>query len=500
VADASVQPRHRAQAARAARSAVAVGALYAAGLLLGCGDNGLPKGRDGGSDGGESDASTKDAGRSKRDAGSMGGGKFGAACKKTADCGRALFCDTEIDTSFAAQNLPAGAKQVMTSAFPGGVCTPVPAAAYDPNGVRSCDPLLPQAAQGCGANGSCVGIQTTGQNTVVACRTTCDPGSAQGCGRPGYTCDFELKACVEGCQSDAECRLQLLDSNADGRADALAYDTSSKAVCDMKTSRCVLNGGGASQATGDACERLDDCEADGLCFRALQNYAGLPFPGGYCSKLGCDLKGRECSGSGAICTDVRPWDGSSGSGKACFQSCPFGAEPEADRVGVNGHGQGCRAGYRCHYNANPGTDTGVCAGGNYNAVAKNNVGQTCKTDADCYSPFGLGSCIALSVGGVAAPGSICTIMDCSVPGLPSDLCGGGNQCIGLNGDVTFCAQSCIEASECGTAYACADDDADPSTSKICFPVCLMDSDCRKGTERCNVDPMTMLGSCVASRQ
>lgn len=474
--------------------------LGASALLSSCGDSGLPKHGDGGADGGASAGGLADGGGTvHRDAG-MSAAHFGSPCKKTADCGRALFCDQEIDTSFPADKLPPGTKDVPQSVFPGGLCSPMPAAVYDPKGVKSCNPGAPKAQQGCGSDGTCIAVQISSQKTEVACRPSCDPSDAKGCGRTGYTCDFGLKACVEGCQSDVECRLVLLDGNGDGMADGLAYDDQSKAICDTKTFRCVLHGASSARPTGAACDRLDDCEAEGLCLQSLQTYGGLPFPGGYCTKLGCDLKGRDCNGQHAICAEARPWSPGLLTGQACFQSCEVGAEPESDQLGVNGHGKGCRPGYRCHYNGNPGAEQGICAGGNYNDVRKNNVGQTCKVDADCYSPFGLGNCIALSVGGVQPPSSVCTIMDCSVPGIPSDVCGGSGDCIGLNGDVTFCAKTCLEASECAAGYACADDDGDPSTAKICYPACFTDADCRKGQERCNATATTMVGSCVASRQ
>jgi hypothetical protein len=227
----------------------------------------------------------------------------------------------------------------------------------------------------------------------------------------------------------------------------------------------------------------------------LQTFAGLSFPGGHCTKLGCDVEGRECEGAGAVCTRLRAYNAGLLAPPACFLGCEVGAEPEADRTGVGGHGEGCRAGYRCHYNG-AGTD-GVCVGGNYTALTDNNVGASCMTDADCYSPFGLGSCLALAVGSVQ-PGGSCAILDCNVPGLPEDLCGPGNQCVGLSGDLTFCAKSCSKASECAADYACADDDFDPTTPRICYPSCVEDQDCREGESCSVVDEANMIGACVAS--
>jgi hypothetical protein len=425
------------------------------------------------------------------------GSRFGAACERTSDCGRNLFCDQEIDQSYDAENLPSGTPNVLQKVFPGGMCTPLPAAVYDPSGVESCDPLGPPAHQGCGQDGQCVVVGIDGE-TWVSCRPLCEPSATEsGCGRRSYTCDFDLGACVEGCQSDDECRLQLIDADGDGTADSLAYDDDSLAECDLDTYRCTLPGP-ATGATGDACERLDDCEPDGICVQPAQTFAGLPFPGGMCTKTGCNVEGRECSGDNATCERLRSWTPGLITAFSCLQSCTVGAEPEADRVGPNGHGEGCRDGYRCHYNGGNGAESGVCVGGNYNAVTENNMGSACETDADCYSPYGLGSCLLLSVGDVTAPTGSCSLMDCNIPGLPDDVCGDKGVCIGLNSDLTFCAQTCEEAEECADGYACTDEDGDPRTARICYPACLADEDCRKDVETCSLSPNSGVGACVAS--
>jgi hypothetical protein len=456
-------------------------------LLAACGDDDAAPKKDGGADGGIG----------LRDGGGDGGGvrgdggpaHFGSACKRDGDCGAKLSCDTEVDVSFTASNLPAGERQVRSFVFPGGVCTPIPAAAFTGMG-DSCDPTVPRAAQGCGSDGVCVGVSVDQQQQLAACRPHCDPTAPKNqCGRFGYTCDFDLEACVEGCQSDDECRLQVLDTNSDGTPDKLQYDDMSMAQCDPDSFRCVHHGS-AGGKTGDPCVRLDDCAQEGLCIQSLQSFASLPFPGGYCTQLACDVKGRECQGDNAVCTRLRSWSPGLITPAACFTGCNVGAEPKADQLGVTGHGDGCRDGYRCHWTSGLRAGQGVCVGGNYNAVTKNNIGASCTSNKDCYSPFGLGRCMSLSVGGLNSPGGMCTVMDCGVPGLPDDLCGPSAQCIGLSGDVTFCVEQCKDATQCAKGYGCTDDDNDPSTSKICYPACHSDADCRKGSETCNAAPTT----------
>lgn len=470
--------------------------FWAVVLLAGCDDGGsLPK--DGGADSG---SLLRDAGDGGSDSGS-GNGKssFGSRCAHDTDCGR-LFCDSEIDLSFSADNLPAGESTVPQFAFPGGICTPVPAAPYTGMG-DSCDPTLPQASQGCGTDGVCVPV-SIGQDQVAACRPHCDPAAPKNqCGRTGYTCDFDYAACMEGCQSDLECRLKLVDTDGDSQADMLVYDDKSEGVCDPDSFRCVHHGG-SSGSTGDACQRIDECADDGLCIQEFQTFGGFSFPGGACSKIGCDITGRECEGDDAVCTRLRSWTPGLITPTACFQSCELAAEPAADQTGSHGHGKGCREGYRCHWTGGLHAGEGVCVGGNYNAVTKNNLGAACMVDSDCYSPYGVGRCLSLRVGNLDSPGGTCTLMDCAAPGMPDDLCGPEGECVGLSGDVTFCVKQCKEADQCADGFGCTDDDGDPTTSKVCYPVCQVDEDCRKGSEVCDAPPATMdtpmVGHCVAS--
>jgi hypothetical protein len=469
--------------------AIALALLGGAVAIVGCGTS--DRFADGGVDGGP------DAGDGAvADSGEPSSTLFGDPCTRASDCGRGLFCDMEVDLSYPARGLPPG-EEVLASAFPGGVCTPVPAAPYDPEGLSSCDPLAPVTHQGCGRRGVCVEVSLEDES-VMACREQCEPqADASGCERRFYTCDFDQGACIEGCQTDEECQLELVDTNADGAPDALALDADSRAQCDLSTYRCTHPGSG-SAAIGEPCERLDDCEPDGTCVQPLQTFAGHPFPGGTCTKVGCEVEGRECSGDDVACARLRPWTPGFITAHACFPTCTVGAEPEGDRIGPEGHGEGCRPGYRCHYNGGSGAESGVCVGGNYNAVTDNNLGAACEADAECYSPYGQGSCLLLSVADVRAPVGTCSIMDCNAPGLADDVCGPNGTCIGLAGDITFCAQTCKDATECAEGYACSDDDADPTTSSICYPACSADAECRKDEEVCALSAASGVGACVAS--
>jgi hypothetical protein len=461
-------------------------------ITFACGDDDDTSKPDAGPDAAVSgnDASVSRDGAVAQDAGTQA--LFGP-CVSDADCPEKTFCDKEIAGSIPVSG--ATGNMIDRSLFVGGSCTPKTLAPYDSEGA--CDSSLPQAAGGCGPKGRCV-LESLNDDTYAACRAACEPSATtSGCSREGYTCDFGVHACIEGCRSDDECRVIAKDTNNDGAADALAVDTNSEAFCDKKTFRCA-HPGTAKVETGHACARVDDCGANDECLSGESVAGGLDFPDGYCTTLGCDVKGRECNGQGAVCAPLRPILASGSDTSLCLMSCKVGAEPEELRVGANGHGLGCREGYRCHYNGGDGADDGVCVGGLYNDVKTNNGGKACKSNAECYSPYGMGACLQYSAteARIQAPTGTCTILDCNAPGIPDDICGVGSECIAFASDVTFCIKNCSTAAECAAGYACTDDDADPSTPSVCFPACVKNSDCRT-SERCQIAANADAGRCVA---
>ncbi|HET6337829.1 MAG TPA: hypothetical protein VFG30_31630 [Polyangiales bacterium] len=458
-------------------------------LVTACGDDDEPKG-----DAGPDAAVSGDASVLKDGAVADAGAKpaFGP-CVSDADCPDDTFCDKEIPGSTAVSGAPG--EMVDRALFPGGSCSPKPLAPYD--SMAACDSSLPQPVQGCGAKGRCV-LESLNDDTYAGCRAACEPtATASGCDRAGYTCDFALHACIEGCRSDPECRVLVKDNNNDGTPDTLAYDTDTKAVCDPKTARCA-HPGTAEVATGHACERIDDCSATDECLVGPSALGGLDFPGGYCTTTGCEVAGRECNGSGTVCEPLRPWLGATSDTSLCLLSCKLGSEPEDLRVGARGHGAGCREGYRCHWNGGSGADDGVCVGGVYNDVKSNNGGKACASDSECYSPYGHGSCLLYTAtdARIRAPTGTCTILDCNAPGLPDGICGAGNECVAFASDLTFCIRNCTSAAECAAGYACTDDDADPSSPSVCFPACVKNTDCRTN-ERCTIAAGATAGRCVA---
>ncbi|HET8940345.1 MAG TPA: hypothetical protein VFN67_43185 [Polyangiales bacterium] len=415
--------------------------------------------------------------------GAKGEPQLGAACKRDADCTGGYFCDAEMKTAVPAQGAPDGA--VDQYVFPDGSCTPKRVTTFDPTAATQvgCDPRRPLGAQGCGDEGVCDAVGRIASGFLVGCRKACDPAAAESGCRMGYDCDFTDEYCSEGCRTDADCRVGApIDTDGDDLPDMLSYDAESSVTCDTQTSRCVHAAGG--QASGQSCMRDDECAENGVCIDEESSVAGQQFPGGLCTRRGCNFPGQECDG-GTTCEPLRPWLGENRTEPLCFQRCKVGAESADLRVGATGHGDGCREGYRCHYNGGPGAEAGVCVGGNYNGVTKNNIGAECKTNDDCYSPYGLGYCLVYQVPGTAEalPG-FCTLFDCAVPGLPTDLCGESNECVATGGgDETNCQHHCKDANDCAKGFACSDDDEDPKTPKSCIPPCLTDAECRQG-EKC----------------
>lgn len=438
------------------------------------------------------------SGGSKAGSGGSGGGgakepQLGAACTRDAECGGGYVCDEEVKSSTEVSGAPEGA--IDQYVFYGGSCTPKRATLYD-GSPASCNPAASLGEQGCGEDGVCDAVGRTAQGFIVGCRKACDPAAeASGC-REGYTCGYSDEYCSEGCLNDTDCRVAPIDTNDDGVYDQLGYDSASNVTCDKATARCVHPAG--AQASGQSCMRDDECAENGVCIVEGAQVAGLTFPEGHCTRPGCTFAANECD-NGTVCESLRPWFFESPTEPLCFERCKVGAEAENLRVGPEGHGDGCRTGYRCHYNGGTGAESGVCVGGNYNAVTTNNIGQTCETNADCYSPFGLGYCLTYQFGNEVLPG-ICTLLDCAAPGLPPNVCGENNICVSASTpdaltDETQCEHTCKTAADCGMGFACTDADEDATTPKTCIPPCRTDADCRMNEKCTRAQPTDEGGLC-----
>lgn len=330
-----------------------------------------------------------------------------------------------------------------------------------------------------GCSGVCLGVG----GGLTGCFLACDPGrSDNGPCRDGYTCDLSAGACLPGCTSDDECRVQLEDTNNDGVLEAFefgtnptgdrwVYDVESEAVCNPETFRCD-NPGTEGVSAGDPCDRSSECMEDGTCLVQESGFIG----GGYCVKESCDGVGRGC-GDGEIC-QAKGFGGT----PACLAACDFAAEfdgateenpvPEA----VFASSADCREGYKCEWigTTDPVTGRarteGACLPGNFTDVREPNVGGTCTSNDDCWSPLGNGICNIFNItdgaGNTIETRGECILTDCSPgagglepPGVPSEdvYCGETAQCFLVDNTPpigTRCIKTCDDASVCADGFAC----------------------------------------------
>lgn len=414
---------------------------------------------------------------------------LGLPCSVETDCDRgpcleenATFIGGESDPIVGH---PDGTTRVPTTLWKDGYCLQRMASPPDAMG---CDPDEPTA---CGDCGRCVGIVRDSPATACFRSCTATPDDNDLC-RDGYRCDLALQVCLPGCTSDDGCRISRMDTNGDGTidpdsGDQLVYDTDSDATCDRESWRCQ-HGGTDGAVAGDVCEKDSECMADGQCLTS----AGSGWPGGYCTRVRCDLEGRECSGENSICQSrglESPW---------CLAGCEVasGEWTEGDSASYLDVTSGCREGYTCRWAGSraDSSPNGGCVPGEFNAIETPNVGASCDDDTGCYSPFGLGAC--LNQGTWPSQG-YCSVIDCGAPGMPSDLCGPNAQCVdadGTAGEMTWCLSNCGSADDCGDGFGCLDYDGVPDTPNVCFPGCLDDTDCATD-ERCEIPEGLTVGRC-----
>jgi len=379
---------------------------------------------------------------------------------------------------------------IVARMWPGGYCSLTPVMSIDAPGA--CDPDEESSCGGCA--GCLVVGEQSGRDLVVCLRRCWGSMTEQTCPSMEEQCLLGTNLCIGGCQSDDECAVHRPDSNGNGvidpydpirnsGGDHLVYDEMGMWSCNGTTRRCE-HPGVATASAGDLCVRSSECERNGRCISDAASEG--EWPGGYCTKDGCTVPGNGCANDG-VCQERRigiDW---------CLAPCDFAQEPMADRLGAGGHGQGCRPGYTCYWNGiDPvGTpDSGGCAAGNYNAVTTPNTGAPCTDNEDCYSPYGAGLC-GNSEFWLAS--GYCTMFDCGADGMPPDVCGPNTQCVAFYEDVTGCVSNCTTAADCNPGYGCVQYTMD-APSKVCFPLCLADEDCRTG-ETCMIPAGYMSGTC-----
>lgn len=404
------------------------------------------------------------------------GGELGGNCRTNGDakiCNTGLLCVESQTVAVGGPddpiaNFPEGPDGSFEYVeFAGDYCV----AAVDETG---CDPEV--CASECG---DCIPYFIDADVCFKLCLANGNDNSA--C-RDGYQCDPWFLTCMPGCLSDNDC---LVFRNAQ---DQLVYDTESSAYCNLETFRCEHAGTTDAEA-GIACSDSEDCEANGVCLSE-----GFGFPGGYCSKVGCDLEGIGCEGD-AVCRDIGL--DPSRAVPVCVSACTVGTGvTPGDPSTYLGNSQGCRQGYTCVWDAQSADPSGYCDVGVFNEVLENNIGDACETAQDCYSPFGNGYCLKRAPG--EAQGT-CTVLECDATGMPEDLCGEAALCVSFRPTAALglCMRQCSRAEDCAVGQACVDLDADgPGLEQTCFPNCIDASECRSG-EICDLDPQSDVGVCTA---
>jgi len=320
------------------------------------------------------------------------------------------------------------------------------------------------------------------------CRERCTPSlTGTGCPRAGYTCDLESGSCMEACTGDDQCQIIVRDADGDGRLDYFDRGEDHPAYCDSVTGRCRTPGTPGARI-GDDCLDDPDCEDDGTCLRPPGAARGV------CARLGCRAPGFSCP-SGTHC-DVR----NAGSASACLLGCEVGAEDGTPAMlGRGGGHPACGAGLACVWDGSTERGqplSGSCTPGVYNDVSTANIGAPCASSAECYSPFGLGTCL---FGNVGIGTGICSVTSCStflgasgemeeglLPGVSigAPICDPtrGELCMNLGrrdeAAETYCLQRCTTAETCAPGYACVE--FAPSRG-VCWPTCLDDVECSEGS-------------------
>ncbi|MBX3250891.1 MAG: hypothetical protein KF901_27180 [Myxococcales bacterium] len=379
------------------------------------------------------------------------------------------------------EGLAAGATCVTSDQCAGGLGCVEGTCTACPTGY-SCG--LVGCAPSCSTRPAAEGGATAGQS----CETIADCARGLGC------LDGMCTACPMGhaCSSAGLCTFQ----NAAANFDRTTYNADSPKTCNRATNYCEHPGNPAA-SVGDNCDEDWDCPTrGGLClvFNVSDEERS------YCTSLDCDLGGAFGCGTDAVCNQRAL------GAPACLEGCVVGraAGATADVATWNRGEDACPEGFGCYWNGTGAAgvaNNGACVPGNFNDRTTPNIGASCTTDDDCWSPFGRGDCIRFNNGA-----QMCTVRDCGAPleflgATPGADAGCGQAdavCVGgvSADDPTFgvCFQTCESGNDCADGLDCS-----PilSMGKVCFVGCAEDVDCKTG-QTCVGATATELGRCTAS--
>ncbi len=354
---------------------------------------------------------------------------IGIPCGSDRDCELGFSCATDAE------------------GWPGGYCL-----AGGPENAGGCDPDL---AASCPDGSSCVatGVDAAGRPNFYCFKdcaiTDRNPWDTSSCGcRDGYQCDLTNEVCMPGCSSAAGVN-QCCPWDDDGGCTV---------TCNEDAFRCA-NPGDPDAAWGDPCWADEQCPVEGDCV--------FEEDGGYCTRFGCELDGRECENR----DDCRNLGSDDGPVWLCVQTCevaPAGADRWTHRP--------CGDDYSCYADL---TDPDAPSNGfcwppeRHNDLRISNVGGPCATDDDCSSPFGQGFCFE-ETGGAGWLGGTCALAACDFPGMEAQCEAPDLVCEPFGGP-SFCLDRCDEAggAGCRADYTCY---VDGAGGGACFPRCTSQPD------------------------
>ncbi|MBW2261141.1 MAG: hypothetical protein JRG91_04140 [Deltaproteobacteria bacterium] len=321
-------------------------------------------------------------------------GVMGMPCLTDLDCRdvRGSFCWTERYEVFDGE---------IYIYNPGGNC------AFWNEMTASCDP---DDGVECPDGSRCLVI---GSDDYSGCIDECRPadrsmelhGWACGC-RRGYECDINARLCFSGCSNDRQCCETWYDEDDDFQRDpeevtlwpgCTSYcdgDDEEEWTDDCMASWACINPGREGALIGDPCEHDSHCPPDGTCLAYTDRETGEDyFPGGYCTKMGCQYAGRGCSDAGGACINMGSWRAPQG---MCLKPCHVGREitdPDYECRTTPGEEQVCFPVHRLGWIGGIPEDEmdGYCFPGN-TEEGTGGIGDDCTSDSDCASPFGLGEC------------------------------------------------------------------------------------------------------------
>jgi len=375
-------------------------------------------------------------------------------------------------------------------------------------GSDGCDPLLPST---CPDGSVCIYLGTYMGYEWHGCFDACTPADpsdvpydwACGC-REGYACNLAAGACFPGCSNDRECCELWSDTNADGRRSPgeVTFYPDCEGTCDndmgwdcQATYECVYPGN-PDAVIGDPCEHDYQCTPGGTCLSALYTdpVTGDPYyPGGYCTAMDCQYVGRGCTDWGGVCANM---GGEGYTSYMCVKPCDVGTSPETPGYKCRGtpldEAQACRPVWPGTFiEDTPSGEDGFCWYGNFPGGSKT-LGETCRGDGECASPFGLGS-------GIDYFGSpwFCTVSCSETLVNENTICGGADSEGVATGVCTWnmCWQGCPDLDAPQGENGCAGEDmactplyvsgsvtyVPEGASRpqgLCMPACSSDEWCR----------------------